>query len=324
MLTVFLATRNRSDILRQVLDCFRCLQNPVGGWKLVVVDNGSRDDTRQMLATFERRLPLHWFTVADPGKNIALNAGLELLEGDLAVFTDDDAFPHADWLVQLRSAADTQPEYSMFGGAVIPRWELPPPNWISWVNVGPTFGMNDPALLDGPMSFSRLPDIIGPNMAIRAHVFRSGIRFDSTIGPSGSNYAMGSETELILRMGRMGHKGWHIHGAVVEHLVRAEQLDKGWILQRAIRFGRGEQKLCPNPRSWWGFPRHLLRDIPKYFLKMIAAGMCFRSEAAFRAHWRLNYLRGIGKQAWLMRSHSRKIFQLDQSSKAVDCSQQVN
>src|SRR5271165_5089803 len=115
MLTVLLATRNRARILRDVLEAYCHLQAPACGWKLVIADNGSTDETREVIASFTDRLPLS--SVCEPrlGKNYALNAGLELVEGDLTVLTDDDAFPHTDWLVQLRKAADEQPTYSLFG-----------------------------------------------------------------------------------------------------------------------------------------------------------------------------------------------------------------
>ena len=109
MLTVIFATRNRAPILHRVLGSYCNLHPPESGWKLIVVDNGSTDKTREVLAAYESRLPLSWLTECNLGKNCALNAGLPLVEGDLAVFTDDDVFPFADWLVELRRTADCQP-----------------------------------------------------------------------------------------------------------------------------------------------------------------------------------------------------------------------
>ena len=305
MLTVLFATRNRARILRDVLESFCRLEPPSFGWKLVAVDNGSTDDTLAVLAAFVNRLPLQVVSEPTPGKNAALNTGLTMIEGDLTILTDDDVFPRSDWLVQLRKAADAQPSYSMFGGAVVPRWETPPPAYIRWIDVALTFGMNDPSLQDGPLPMQSMPDIIGPNMAIRSHIFHSGTRFDSSIGPSGSKYAMGSETELVLRLGRQGHKGWHVHSAVVEHLVRAEQLEKAWILRRAIRFGRGHQRLFPNARLWLGVPRHLVRDVPKEGLRIVVAWASFRPDILFRSRWRLNYLVGIGIESRRMARERR-------------------
>jgi hypothetical protein len=309
MLTVLMATRNRARILRDVLESYCHLEPPSSGWRLVIVDNASTDDTPQVIASFANRLPV--CSVCEPklGKNNALNTGLGLVEGDLTVLTDDDAFPRADWLVQLRKAVDARPAYSMFGGAVVPRWEVSPPPWIRWVEIGLAFGMSNPSLKDGPLPPSGLPNIIGPNMAIRTSVFQAGTRFDSSIGPRGSSYPMGSETELILRLGSLGHKAWHVQGAVVEHLVRVEQLEKAWIMQRAIRFGRGRHRWWPNHKSWMGIPRYLFRDIPKEGLCMVAAWVSFRREAHFRSRWRFNSLVGEAIEAlnlaWERRAQAR-------------------
>ena len=302
MLTVLIATRNRARILHDVLESYCHLQQPPLGWKLIVVDNGSTDHTAQVLASFANRLPLHSACEPRLGKNHALNTGLEFVEGDLAVFTDDDAFPHADWLVQLRDAADIHLAHSVFGGAVVPRWEVPPPTWIEWVATGPVYSVTDPSLKDGPVGpYS----IFGPNMAIRASVFQSGIRFDSSIGPCGSSYPMGSETELLLRLCDQRHKAWHVHGAVVEHLVRAEQMDEAWVMQRAIRFGRGRQRISPEPKLWMGIPRRLFLDIPKAGLRMAAARMLLQRETFFRSRWYFNYFCGHAIEARILARERR-------------------
>lgn len=290
MLTVLLATRNRADILRSVMEEYCHLHPPSSGWKLVVVDNGSTDHTARVIASFASRLPLQSMVEPRLGKNFALNTGLELLEGDLAVLTDDDAFPHSDWLIELRKAADDQPAYSMFGGAIVPRWEAPPPSWMQWLDVGPIFTITPPTLKEGELTPVTM--VQGPNMAIRAGLFQSGIRFDTSIGPRGPSYAMGSETELLLRLSRQGHKAWHVQGAVVEHFVRKEQLNKTWILQRAIRYGRGWYRMAPASKHWIGVPRHLFVDIPREGLFMCAAWVLFKHRALLRSRWRFNYLRG--------------------------------
>ena len=45
MLTVLIATRNGAATLPRVLASYTQLEPPTGGWKLVVVDNGSTDGT---------------------------------------------------------------------------------------------------------------------------------------------------------------------------------------------------------------------------------------------------------------------------------------
>jgi glycosyltransferase involved in cell wall biosynthesis len=300
MLTVLFATKNRASILKSALESYCHLVTPASGWKLVVVDNGSTDETADVLSGYSGRLPLSSIIEHRPGKNHALNAGLELLEGDLTVLTDDDVFPHSDWLIEMRKVADAQLAYSVFGGEVIPRWEIPPLDWIRWVELGPAFGMNDTSQDEGPVSESWLPNIIGPNMAVRSSIFHMGVRFDPSIGPRGTSYPMGSETELILRLHRQGHKAWHAKGAVVEHLIRKEQLNKDWVLRRAIRFGRGWCRMVPNRKQWLGIPRYLIRDVPKEALHLAAATLSFNPKARFCAKWRLNRLLGEGYESFLM------------------------
>ena len=159
---------------------------------------------------------------------------------------------------------------------------------------------------EGELPPAHVTLVQGPNMAIRASIFQSGTRFNTSIGPSGSNYPMGSETELILRLHRQGHRAWHVNRAVVEHLVRQEQLNKAWVLRRAIRFGRGWGRMAPNPKQWLGIPRYLVRDVPKEALHMAAATVLLNPKARFQAHWRLNYLLGEGYEALVMDRERRQ------------------
>lgn len=294
MLTILMATKNRADLLQQVLETYCALQVPKAGWKILVIDNGSDDNTVEIVRSFQDRLPIDALIEPRAGKNAALNKGLEHIEGDLVVLTDDDAFPRADWLLQLRRAADERPDYSIFGGVVIPRWETSPPSWIRWVDLAPTFTVTDPTLQEGPIEPHH---VFGPNMAIRASVFRPGARFDTSIGPRGTSYAMGSETEFVERLGRAGAKAWHTKGAVVEHFIRQEQLKMEWVLGRAIRLGRGQYRLYgaaqdADALSFRGVPVHLFRRAFKQAVLAIFTRVGLRREAHFRACWRLNVLRG--------------------------------
>jgi L-malate glycosyltransferase len=299
VLTVLLATRNRSRVFKLVLESFCRLRPPASGWKLLIVDNGSTDQTPQIIASFTNRLPLRALTEPTLGKNFALNAGLSHAEGDLIVLTDDDVFPHEDWLIQLRNAADAQPDFSIFGGSVLPRWEIPPPSWIQWADHGAAYAVTDPAWNDGPVS----PTCIwGPNMAIRSNVFQSNIRFDTSMGPRGPNYLQGGDTEMTRRLHRLGKKAWHVRGAIVEHFVRKEQLTKTWVMQRAIRHGRGEFRLgqageITSRKLLLGAPRYLYRELATQGRQMTKSWLTRRREDLFRSHWRFNYIRGQIQEA---------------------------
>jgi glycosyltransferase involved in cell wall biosynthesis len=307
MLTVLLATRNRAQILREVLEAYCHLQVPISGWKVVVVDNASTDQTQEILASLSSRLPLRSVREPRVGKNFALNTGLNYVEGDLVVLTDDDVFPAPEWLISLRKAADEQPDFAMFGGVVLARWAVSPPAWVPWVDIGAVYTISKSSLREGPIEPH---DIFGPNMAVRACVFQTGTRFDPTIGPSGSSYAMGSETELVLRLRKQGFRAWFVQGAVVEHYIRKEQLELSWVLQRGVRFGRGQYRLYGQEknvraRSRMGIPLHLFRRALKHAVLAVFPFIFRRAEAMFQARWRLNFVLGQIQEARILERERR-------------------
>jgi L-malate glycosyltransferase len=313
MLTVLLATRNRAGLLQQTLESFCFLQEPSGGWQMVVADNGSTDQTPAVLASFANRLPLRTLSEPKGGKNSALNAALSLAVGDLTVLTDDDTFPRTDWLVELRKAADAQPGYSIFGGVVRPRWGSPPPHWIEWVKQDAVYTLTDPLLKDGHMPAY---NAFGPNMAIRSAVFQSGIRFDTSIGPRGSSYPMGSETELTLRLSRQGYKAWHVSTAVVDHFIRADQIQKSWVLDRAVRYGRGKFRLRELEGSgapwsvwpqWFGVPRRFFRDIFEEEMRVIWGWLTLNERERLSACWNRNCAWGHIVEANASRLDRRRV-----------------
>jgi L-malate glycosyltransferase len=304
MLTVIFATRNGMRTLPTVLDAYLRLQVPEGGWKLIVVDNASTDRSRDVITSFHDRLPLTCLSEEKPGKNAALNAALARVEGDLVVLTDDDAIPLPDWLVSMRRAADAHPTYSIFGGVVLPRWEITPPDWVlKWVPQEPVFALTPPSLREGPLEHHL---VFGPNMGVRTQVFSDGFRFDPTIGPQGANYAMGSEAEFVRRLARHGYVAWHVHNAQVEHFIRDFQMTSSWILRRGIRAGRGEYRMGRIERmergtdlpTWLGVPRYLFREMLWHTALLSRGLLTFRGETVFRARWALNVLRGQTVEAY--------------------------
>lgn len=236
MLTVVLTTFNGQKTLPIMLDGFLALVPPAGGWKIVAVDDGSTDATEEVLARYQNVLPLKILRVRNRGKNAALNCAIPFFEGDLIILTDDDVVPSADWLVQFRTAADTWKDVTIFGGKVVPRWPQPPSAWILRnVDLGMAYAVTPFDFQDGPIAPG---EAFGPNLAVRRAIFDSGMRFDESIGPAPGQYIMGSETDFNDRVGALGFTCRHVRGAIVEHLVRPEQVEHEWLIKRAFRSGR--------------------------------------------------------------------------------------
>lgn len=301
-ITVVMATYNGSDTISEVLEGYTKLVSPAGGHELVIVDNGSTDGTDAIIHGFENQLDMRYLSEPRRGKNIALNAALAQVDGDLVVFTDDDAIPDSDWLVNLAHCADRHSDVSIFGGRILPRWPEPPPEWIiEHVPLGAAYALTPDHLSEGPVS----PGLVwGPNMAVRREIFGAGFRFDEAIGPKGSgDYLSGGEVDLTWRLAREGHKCWHCKGAVVQHIIGRNQFDATWLLRRAYRFGRD---ICNQERKagktadvpkLFGVPRWMIRKSIERYLRYkmdVAAGYRYRN---FSGAWEAYYLSGYISQA---------------------------
>jgi GT2 family glycosyltransferase len=214
--------------------------------------------------------------------------------------TDDDAVPRPDWLVQLRTVAASKPAFSIFGGVVLPRWESDPEPWItSWVPLNVAYALTDPTWPEGPITPLRVYE---PNSAYRAHIFSTGYKFDPTIGPLGSNYPMGSGSELHLRLMNAGFMAWHCKHAVVEHIIRKTQMDKSWVLGRAFRYGRGEYRqkfkdTLQSPRLIFGVPAFILRDFVRQALRVARTALTGNKGKLFRERWDLSFQTGLAYEA---------------------------
>lgn len=299
MVTVIIASYNGSKTLPLVLDAYTRLQAPECGWKLVVVDNASTDNSAALIKSYQDKLPLTYLFEGRQGKNVALNQALAHVEGDLVIFSDDDAIPASDWMCQLIACAREHPEYDLFGGLIVPRWPGRPEPWIlDWVPMGVTFAIHE-RVQNGPIS----PGMIwGPSMMVRAAIFERGERFDESIGPNGGQYPMGSETSFNEMLGRQGSLAWLCKDAQVEHIIRLHQLEREWVLQRAHKFGRGQYL---KERDEWPAAMPLWRGIPRWKWRKLVAqhwrrlkGYLLRNpREVFKASWEIRYLEGYIFQA---------------------------
>lgn len=275
ILTLIFATYNGSHTLPRMLNSLLELNQPPDAWNIIAVDNGSSDATSKILNNYLSKLPLTILDQPERGKNKALNLALKQSLGDLVVFTDDDVIADRTWLTVLHECAVKHPEVDIFGGAILPFWETPPEEWIiKSIPESVAFAITDPTIPEGPVS----PGLIwGPNMMVRRTVFDAGHRFKEDIGPTKGMYIMGSETEFTVRVVGLGHKTWFCPLAQVQHIIRTHQLNRDWIMKRAIRYGRSEYlqalKNGNNEvgQSWMfsrlNFPRWMFADFVLCFAK---------------------------------------------------------
>jgi len=85
--TVLLAVHNGAGFLRQKLDCLLALHYPADLVQILVISDGSTDDTGRIAAEYARR-GVRLLSVPKGGKAAALNAALPYATGEILFFTD--------------------------------------------------------------------------------------------------------------------------------------------------------------------------------------------------------------------------------------------
>jgi|SRR5919199_665196 glycosyltransferase involved in cell wall biosynthesis len=101
-ITAIIPTYRRTKDLARCLEALQKQTRPADEVLVVVRDTDA--ETGSFLKSLNLdSLPLRTVTVSVPGVVAAMNTGLDVAQGDIIAFTDDDAAPHPDWLARIES-----------------------------------------------------------------------------------------------------------------------------------------------------------------------------------------------------------------------------
>ena len=250
--TVALCTWNRCARLRTTLARLAQLETVDLSWEVVVVDNASTDNTSAVLADAPSTLPLR--TVREPrlGYSHARNRAMSAARGRWILWLDDDVLVDPGWLRAYRSAVQRWPQSAFFGGPIQPSFEVEPPPWLS-ANLSRLAGVY--AIRDlGPESveLDRFHVPWGPNMAVRADVARQ-VPYDPQLGLAGRDRIGGVETHHLRQIIDLGHRGWWVPEARVEHVIGADHVTLSHVRRYFEGTGRsiGLNHGAGLPDSWF-------------------------------------------------------------------------
>jgi hypothetical protein len=251
-IALVVCTRNRAGKLDAFFDGLKRLRSDVP-WELILVDNGSQDDTRARLENFAATFagPVRLVTEPLAGLGRARNRGWRAARAPLVAFTDDDCYPAPDYLNRLRAVfADEAVGFA--GGRTV---------------------LHDPS--DAPVTIYQHPVeqvyppkhfivggvIHGANMAFRRRTLDDINGFDDHLG-AGTPFAF-EDVDAQLRALAAHWTGkydphaviYHHHGRKpgpeVEALTRAYDVGRGGYYMKCILF---------MPHRWLCL-RHWLRGI---------------------------------------------------------------
>ncbi|MBE3098101.1 MAG: glycosyltransferase family 2 protein [Planctomycetes bacterium] len=220
--TFAICTRNRARLLRE---CVESLVTSCAGlrtpWEILVIDNGSTDETQEVLQGLSSDPHLRTVREERMGISHARNAAVHNAPGRILVYIDDDVLVPPEYAERIYTNFEAR-NVDILGGPMLPRWEGRPPFWLSRDLYGVLGLIEGVQIVQG----RGYPRIFSGNMACRRELLASlgPSPFDPRLGRSGTRLIGNEESYLIDRLSQMGAKIGFAEDAPVYHRVPADRL----------------------------------------------------------------------------------------------------
>ena len=239
-ITVILCTYNRWESLAMALASVAVSQMPDGvSWEVLVVDNNSRDKTREVIEQFVSRFPgrFRYEFEPRPGKSNALNSAIQNSQAPILAFMDDDVQVEPDWLHKLTRIFEN-PAYIGSGGRIFPEKGFVPQ---SWLDSSVRYALAPLAMFDLGLDAGELKEPpFGTNMAFRREAFTQYGEFRRDLGPQPGSENRSEDTEFGMRLLLGGERLWYEPAAVVYHAVSQQRLKQAYFLKWWYGKGRAD------------------------------------------------------------------------------------
>lgn len=283
LFSIVICTHNRAAYLDKALAGIELLDFDPDRFEILVVDNGSTDDTKVCAARhIGGRKAIRYVFEGQLGLSVARNTGWREAKGRYIAYLDDDAIPCSRWLKVAEEVFDAHgDEIGMLGGKVEPIWEAPRPDWLTDNLVG-YLSMVD--LGESPRFVDEDNGIVGANMFIpRALLERFG-GFAPATGRVGETLLSNEELVLKRNLAREGYRGFYHPEVCVRHHASAERLTRAWFRKRLYWQGRSNAIMLQieEPKAW---PRRATRAA----VELAKAGMLYLGSNVDRRRfdWRV-------------------------------------
>lgn len=223
--SVVVPTYNRAAGVARLLDSLTALDTRGVTCEIIVVDNGSHDDTRRMIERRAVRVdcPVRYLHEPRRGVSYARNTGLRAAAAPIVAFADDDEEVAPDWIQVVTRTFRACDDVVALGGRVHPRWLGAPPPRITPSVWGPL------SIIDrGPVPFrvtrERWICLPGGNMAWRRRTL-----FE--LGGFSPDYPRSQDRELTVRALLAGCVAMYVPDMLVYHYIDGRRLTRAFFRQ---------------------------------------------------------------------------------------------
>lgn len=289
---IAICTWNRAELLGGTLASISRLVLPADvSLRVIVVNNGSTDDTDSVARSFSKSLDLQIEHEPQQGHTFARNRAIAVAAGQLLIWTDDDVVVDPHWVAAYANAA-RHSQFDFWGGKILPSFLPQQPAWIAenWESLRGCFAFRDLGDVEVEFEPNRLP--YGANFAIRTEL-QKRFPFNVRLGRRGPQVVGEDEIDMLQRVCSAGHRGQWVPASRLQHVITAERASFEYVHDYFVGQGRrifqdGSGWSTNANRLWWqwrwqAFLFWLTRRYaksPAYVAHLIRSGL---AEGQYRA-----------------------------------------
>jgi len=210
-------------------------------FEVIVVDNNSTDNTKELLETFRQQHPeynFRYYVETNQGVAWARTRCAREAKGEIVAYLDDDSTAQPGWLASIVAFFDQHPAAWSVGGKITPRFLTGIPGWYSKYFFG-LVGNFDQGPRVKRLTGARYP--CGANMAFRAEVFKEIGYFNTDLGRKGGGLLANEEKDIYLRILAQNHEVYYLPHVEVLHSVEANKFDRNYVRRHSMGIGGGER-----------------------------------------------------------------------------------
>jgi glucosyl-dolichyl phosphate glucuronosyltransferase len=233
IISVIVPTYNRATLLNKTLTSLSAQEYPKEDYEIIVVDNSSTDNTKEVVHNFAiSHASVRYVYAGNPGLHNARHAGAEAAKGEILLYIDDDVLTEKKLLLEIVKIYSA-PDVGCVGGKILPLWESEPPKWIHQISKSYLSILDDE---EGP---KEVKWIYGCNFAIRKDLLfkLEGFNPDGFCDPKMWWYRGDGEYGLLEKVHQSGHKVLYTPNAIVWHFIPQNRLTLEYFKERAFKGG---------------------------------------------------------------------------------------
>ena len=240
--------------------------------KVTVVDNNSTDRTPHVVEEWAKRFEgrLKYAFESKQGRSAALNAGINLTDGDLIGMIDDDEEIDERWYVRV-GAAFSRGDVDFIGGPYVPKWGASQPDWLPMNYVG-VIGWIDGGDKVTPFDENYPGILMGGNAVLTRSILQKVGLYKTTLSRTGKRLLAGEDEDMYQRLLDAGARGFYLPDLIIHHYVPPERLTKRyfrkWCFWRGVSRGVLDKERQSPEVHLAGVPRWLYGAAGRGVLRM--------------------------------------------------------